>query len=98
MSSYYSSPPSSPLSGFFPTGPASPHAFASFQQSPRDSQSMYAALTSSSAHNAAQGQAIARSRASQTGSLKKVFGNITSTLFRLYHTTQTTPNRTAPHM
>ncbi|KAI0368869.1 hypothetical protein BV20DRAFT_1036799 [Pilatotrama ljubarskyi] len=73
MSSYYSSPPSSPMSSFFPTGPASPHAFSSFQQSPRDSQAMYAALTSSSAHNAAQGQAIARAQASQTGSLKRVF-------------------------
>ncbi|KAL7285072.1 hypothetical protein ACG7TL_000163 [Trametes sanguinea] len=74
MSSYYSSPPSSPMGSFFPTGPASPHAFSSFQQSPRDAQAMYAALTSSSAHNTAQGQAAhARGHASQTGSLKRMF-------------------------
>lgn len=71
MSSYYMSPSSSPMASFFPTGPAAPHAFASFQQDPRDAQSMYAALRPSNAHNAAQGQ---RSQASHTGSLKKVFG------------------------
>lgn len=46
MSSYYSSPPSSPMSGFFPTGPSSPHAFSSFHQSPRDTHAMYAAFGS----------------------------------------------------
>ncbi|KAI0714852.1 hypothetical protein C8Q76DRAFT_795673 [Earliella scabrosa] len=57
MSSLYSSPPSSPIASFFPTGPASPHAFASFQQDPRTTHSMYAALGSSSAHNVKQGMA-----------------------------------------
>ncbi|OJT10016.1 hypothetical protein TRAPUB_13505 [Trametes pubescens] len=71
MSSYYTSPPSSPMASFFPTGPASPHAFSSFQQDPRDAHSMYAALRPSNAHNNAQGQ---RTQASHTGSLKKVFG------------------------
>ena len=62
--SYYSSPPSSPLSGFFPVGPAGPHAFAAFQQDPRTTHSMYAALGPGAAHvNAAEGQAIARARA-----------------------------------
>lgn len=77
----YSSPPSSPLSGFFPTGPASPHAFATFQQDPRGAHSMYAALRSGSGHNAAQGQAIANAnaqgqgqgQAGRTGSLKKMW-------------------------
>ncbi|KAI8990689.1 hypothetical protein BD414DRAFT_514416 [Trametes punicea] len=74
MSSYYSSPPSSPVASFFPTGPASPHAFASFQQPPRDSHAMYAALASSNGHNAAQGQAaLSGAHASQTGSLKRMF-------------------------
>ncbi|KZP28915.1 hypothetical protein FIBSPDRAFT_1039264 [Athelia psychrophila] len=36
MSGYYSSPPSSPTFGLFPQGPASPHAFASFGQNPRE--------------------------------------------------------------
>ncbi|KAH9849208.1 hypothetical protein C2E23DRAFT_840312 [Lenzites betulinus] len=71
MSSYYTSPPSSPMSSFFPTGPASPHAFSAFQQSPRDAQSLYAVLRPSNAHNAQQGQ---HAQASQTGSFKKVFG------------------------
>ncbi|KAK7695084.1 hypothetical protein QCA50_002274 [Cerrena zonata] len=44
--SYYS-PPASPISGFFPTGPSSPHAFSSFGNSPRDTHDMYAALGSS---------------------------------------------------
>ncbi|KZT27669.1 hypothetical protein NEOLEDRAFT_1060229 [Neolentinus lepideus HHB14362 ss-1] len=45
MSSYSSSyPPSTPTFGIFPTSPSGPHAFASMQQSPRDSHSMYAAL------------------------------------------------------
>ncbi|CDO73440.1 hypothetical protein BN946_scf185013.g75 [Trametes cinnabarina] len=77
MSSYYSSPPSSPMSSFFPTGPASPHAFSAFQQSPRDSQEMYAALASRSAPGAHQGHgqgAHSRGHASQTGSLKRMFG------------------------
>ncbi|KDQ63089.1 hypothetical protein JAAARDRAFT_366528 [Jaapia argillacea MUCL 33604] len=58
-SSYVPSSPSSPTFGFFPTGPSAPHAFSGFQQSPRDSHSMYAslgsALTSSFSHNTAQG-------------------------------------------
>ncbi|KII93317.1 hypothetical protein PLICRDRAFT_35513 [Plicaturopsis crispa FD-325 SS-3] len=39
-----SSPPASPSygGGFFPVAPTSPHAFASFQQSPRDQHAMYA--------------------------------------------------------
>ncbi|KAI0778990.1 hypothetical protein BD413DRAFT_466167 [Trametes elegans] len=73
MSSYYSSPPSSPVGSFFPAGPASPHAFASFQQSPRDAHAAYAALAPSTVQNVPQsGQAVVRKRASQ--SLKKVFG------------------------
>ncbi|KAI0094408.1 hypothetical protein BDY19DRAFT_988256 [Irpex rosettiformis] len=40
MSSYYTSQPSSPVTGFFPNGPASPHAFSTFGQSPRDSHNM----------------------------------------------------------
>ncbi|EPT03345.1 hypothetical protein FOMPIDRAFT_1022363 [Fomitopsis schrenkii] len=51
----YSSPPSSPLASFFPTGPASPHAFASFHQSPRDRHAMYAALAPSSQANVPAG-------------------------------------------
>ncbi|KAI0756376.1 hypothetical protein C8Q80DRAFT_1264440 [Daedaleopsis nitida] len=51
MSSLYSSPPASPVAGFFPTGPASPHAFASFQQDPRTAHSMYSALGASTKHN-----------------------------------------------
>ena len=47
----YSSPPSSPIASFFPAGPASPHAFASFHQSPRDGHTMYAALAPSSQVN-----------------------------------------------
>ena len=50
MSSYnsaYQSPPSSPSYGFFPAATASPHAFASFGQSPRDQHNMYASLGSS---------------------------------------------------
>ncbi|KAH9897737.1 hypothetical protein C8Q73DRAFT_787977 [Cubamyces lactineus] len=75
MSSYYSSPPSSPIASFFPTGPASPHAFSSFQQDPRDTHAMYAALAPSSRHNTAQGQATLprANNASQTGSLKRMF-------------------------
>ncbi|PSS36811.1 hypothetical protein PHLCEN_2v1355 [Hermanssonia centrifuga] len=45
MSTYYS-PPSSPVSSFFPNGPASPHAFSSFHHSPRDDHALYAALRS----------------------------------------------------
>ncbi|PIL31345.1 hypothetical protein GSI_06043 [Ganoderma sinense ZZ0214-1] len=69
MSSYYTQTPTSPIASFFPVGPASPHAFGSFQQDPRSTHSMFAALSSSS-HNAAQGQAIAMARAGQT-SMKK---------------------------
>lgn len=47
MSSYsYTSPPSSPIASFFPTGPASPNAFAGFHQNPRDAHNMYASLSS----------------------------------------------------
>ncbi|KAM5535866.1 hypothetical protein V8D89_010484 [Ganoderma adspersum] len=70
MSSYYTQTPTSPIASFFPVGPASPHAFGSFQQDPRSKHSMFAALTSSSAHNAAQGQAIAMARAGQTSTKK----------------------------
>lgn len=51
----YSSPPSSPMASFFPTGPASPHAFAGFHQSPRDGHAMYAALAPSSQANVPAG-------------------------------------------
>ena len=61
--SFYTSSPTSPLSGFFPTAPAGPHAFAGFQQDPRAQHATYAALGSGTAHNAAQGHAIARARA-----------------------------------
>ncbi|EGO31152.1 hypothetical protein SERLADRAFT_376867 [Serpula lacrymans var. lacrymans S7.9] len=49
MSSYnyaYTSPPTSPTYGFFPSGPASPHAFSSFHQDPRQTHNMYASLGS----------------------------------------------------
>ena len=51
----YTSPPSSPITSFFPTGPSSPHAFASFHQSPRDGHAMYAALAPSSQANVPSG-------------------------------------------
>ncbi|EJF67281.1 hypothetical protein BD309DRAFT_871149 [Dichomitus squalens] len=70
MSSIYTSPPSSPIASFFPTGPSSPHAFASFQQDPRNTHTMFAALASGSPHNAAQGQAIAMARAGHTPTKK----------------------------
>ncbi|OCH93007.1 hypothetical protein OBBRIDRAFT_700715, partial [Obba rivulosa] len=53
MPSYYVSPSSSPVASFFPTGPASPHAFSSFQQSPRDSHAMWAAMGSGTTHSSA---------------------------------------------
>ncbi|KAA1471423.1 hypothetical protein DENSPDRAFT_761244, partial [Dentipellis sp. KUC8613] len=43
--------PTSPVQSFFPTGPSAPHAFSSFQQSPRDQHQMY-----SSFGTAVQGQ------------------------------------------
>ncbi|KAG6851398.1 hypothetical protein H0H93_005796 [Arthromyces matolae] len=49
MSSYPYTVPSSPTYGFFPSGTTSPHAFASFHQSPRDTHNMYAAAFASSA-------------------------------------------------
>ncbi|KAG6813237.1 hypothetical protein H0H92_012874 [Tricholoma furcatifolium] len=42
MSSYSYPAPSSPTYGFFPTGPAAPHAFASMHQSPRDTHAIIA--------------------------------------------------------
>ncbi|KZT73320.1 hypothetical protein DAEQUDRAFT_721919 [Daedalea quercina L-15889] len=57
MSSNYTSPPSSPIASFFPTGPASPHAFSSFHQSPRDGHTMYAALVPSQQANTQSSQA-----------------------------------------
>jgi len=55
MPSNYTSPPSSPVASFFPTGPASPHAFSSFHQSPRDGHAMYAALAPSQQANVQSG-------------------------------------------
>ncbi|KAI0078849.1 RabGAP/TBC [Panus rudis PR-1116 ss-1] len=46
MSSYFPSQPPSPVSGFFPTGPASPNAFALFGQSPGAAHDLVAALGS----------------------------------------------------
>ncbi|KAL6303996.1 hypothetical protein BKA93DRAFT_718686, partial [Sparassis latifolia] len=37
--------PSSPITGFFPVGPAAPNAFTSFHQSPRDTHAMYEAAS-----------------------------------------------------
>ena len=68
--SYYTSPPTSPLSGFFPTAPAAPHAFAGFQQDPRATHAVYAALGPGAAHNARAGQKQQR-QAHATGSLRK---------------------------
>ncbi|KAI6031346.1 hypothetical protein BKA83DRAFT_4199051, partial [Pisolithus microcarpus] len=48
MSSYdgYPSAPRSPTFGFFPTAPASPHAFSTIHGDPRDTHAMYASLGS----------------------------------------------------
>lgn len=75
MSSYYSSPPTSPASGFFPSGPASPHAFASFHQSPRDNHSMYAAFGASHSSGHAPGPVPRQaSRGSGSSTLKRLVG------------------------
>ncbi|TFK82636.1 hypothetical protein K466DRAFT_294874 [Polyporus arcularius HHB13444] len=66
MSSLYTSPPSSPIGSFFPTGPASPHAFSSFQQDPRSTHTMYSALGSSTAHNIPQGHSQPASKKSMS--------------------------------
>lgn len=70
MSSYYSSSPASPVGGFFPTGPASPHAFAGFHQSPRDGHAMYAALGAS--YTPGQGAAASGEGKGPVGSLKRL--------------------------
>ncbi|GJE89492.1 hypothetical protein PsYK624_055930 [Phanerochaete sordida] len=70
MSSYYSAPPSSPMAGFFPTAPSSPHAFASFHQSPRDGHAMYAAFGAACAPG--QGGGAASSGKGVGSSLKRL--------------------------
>ncbi|KAI0936943.1 hypothetical protein AcW1_001051 [Taiwanofungus camphoratus] len=73
MSSYgYTSPPSSPVTSFFPIGPASPHAFSSFHTSPRDGHAMYATM---GAGNGAQGGVQSSGQAnSGVSTLKRLVG------------------------
>ncbi|THH23134.1 hypothetical protein EUX98_g8049 [Antrodiella citrinella] len=73
MSSYYTSPPSSPTVGFFPTAPASPNAFSGFQyhQSPRDQHDMYAEF-------GAACQGAQRQQGQGQGSLSKAFKKLTA--------------------
>ena len=59
------------MGSFFPTGPASPHAFQSFHQSPQDTHAMYAAL---GANVPTLGAVPKAALASATGSLKKLVG------------------------
>ncbi|KAI0785399.1 hypothetical protein BC629DRAFT_1678079 [Irpex lacteus] len=73
MSSYYTSQPSSPVTSFFPNAPASPHAFSSFGQSPRDSHNMYASLGSLSSSSKTHSQS-GKGSSSGLGSLKKLVG------------------------
>ncbi|KAF8899267.1 hypothetical protein BD779DRAFT_1487841 [Infundibulicybe gibba] len=69
MSSYSYTVPASPTYGFFPTGATSPNAFASFQQSPRDSHAMYASFGASISGQ--QRQNSTQSSSQGQGSLKK---------------------------
>ncbi|KAF5312187.1 hypothetical protein D9619_002744 [Psilocybe cf. subviscida] len=50
----YSSPPPSPMSGFFPTGTTSPNAFSGFHQNPRDSHNVYSAFIGTRSSSSSQ--------------------------------------------
>ena len=72
MSSHSYPAPSSPTFGFFPTGTTSPHAFAQFGQSPRDSHSMYAAFVGASSGKAPAQQPRAAPQPQGQSTLKRL--------------------------
>ncbi|PCH34251.1 hypothetical protein WOLCODRAFT_148314 [Wolfiporia cocos MD-104 SS10] len=102
MSSYnYASTSSSPVSSFFPTGPASPHAFSSFHQSPRDTHAMFAAFSSSGQHSGQRsGHSSAGSALKKTVMTAPVVDDITdaSAIFPAHtHLSPTSASAMLPH-
>ncbi|KAF9225330.1 hypothetical protein BS17DRAFT_700341 [Gyrodon lividus] len=72
MSSFNSyAAPQSPTFGFFPTAPSAPHAFSGLHGNPRDTHTMYAALSSSVGFQSSGSQS--HSGSSSHNPLKKLY-------------------------